>query len=85
MRFLLLLSLIMMSFTLTFGQENKINVVVIGAHPDDADTTTGGTAIKFAGMCIPYMLIVWKLMPETAGKSLEDIERFWLKQKTILK
>lgn len=47
--------------------------------------TSAGTFFLFAGMCIPYMLIVWKLMPETAGKSLEDIERFWLKQKTILK
>ena len=50
MRYILLLSLFMMSFTLTFGQEKKINVVVIGAHPDDADTSTGGTAIKFAEM-----------------------------------
>ena len=43
--------------------------------------TSAGTFFLFAVMCIPYMLIVWKLMPETAGKSLEDIERFWLKQK----
>ncbi|HZJ79430.1 MAG TPA: sugar porter family MFS transporter [Dysgonamonadaceae bacterium] len=47
--------------------------------------TSAGTFFLFAAMCIPYMLIVWKLMPETAGKTLEDIERFWLKQKTILK
>lgn len=47
--------------------------------------TSAGTFFLFAGMCLPYMLIVWKLMPETAGKSLEDIERFWLKQKAILK
>lgn len=41
-----------------------------------------GTFILFAVMCIPYMLIVWKLMPETAGKSLEEIEAFWEKKKT---
>ena len=28
-------------------------------------------------MCVPYILIVWKLMPETTGKTLEKIERFW--------
>lgn len=43
------------------------------------NATPAGTFFLFALMCIPYMLIVWKLMPETAGKSLEDIERFWLK------
>ena len=43
--------------------------------------TPAGTFFLFAFMCIPYMLIVWKLMPETAGKSLEEIERFWLKKK----
>jgi len=42
--------------------------------------TPAGTFFLFAFMCIPYMLIVWKLMPETAGKSLEEIERFWLKK-----
>ena len=40
-----------------------------------------GTFALFAVMCIPYMLIMWKLVPETAGKSLEDIERYWMKNK----
>lgn len=39
--------------------------------------TPAGTFLLFAGMCVPYMLIVWKLIPETAGKSLEEIERYW--------
>src|SRR5690554_5878489 len=30
------------------GQDKTINVVVVGAHPDDVDWTTGGTAIHFA-------------------------------------
>ena len=40
-----------------------------------------GTFILFAIMCVPYMLIVWKLVPETTGKSLEEIERYWMKNK----
>ena len=36
-----------------------------------------GTFFLFAVMCVPYMLIVWKLVPETTGKSLEEIERYW--------
>ena len=39
-----------------------------------------GTFFLFALMCIPYLLIMWKLVPETTGKSLEEIERWW-KQK----
>lgn len=31
----------------------------------------------FGLMCIPYMYITWKLVPETTGKSLEEIERDW--------
>lgn len=31
----------------------------------------------FGVMCIPYMYITWKFVPETTGKSLEDIERMW--------
>lgn len=34
----------------TFAQEQPINVIVFGAHPDDCDTDAGGTAILFAKM-----------------------------------
>ena len=43
--------------------------------------TPAGTFILVAIMCVPYMLIVWKLVPETTGKSLEEIERYWMKNK----
>ena len=43
--------------------------------------TPAGTFFLFAVMCVPYMLIVWKLVPETTGKSLEEIERYWTRSK----
>lgn len=39
--------------------------------------TPAGTFWLFALCCIPYMLIMWKLVPETTGKSLEEIEQYW--------
>ena len=39
-----------------------------------------GTFFLFAVMCVPYMLIMWKVIPETTGKSLEEIEKFWTKR-----
>lgn len=39
--------------------------------------TPAGTFFLFAVMCVPYMIIVWRLVPETTGKSLEEIERYW--------
>lgn len=42
--------------------------------------TPAGTFLLFALMCVPYMLIVWRLIPETTGKSLEEIERYWMKK-----
>jgi MFS family permease len=41
--------------------------------------TPAGTFILFAVMCVPYILIIWKLVPETTGKSLEEIEKMWEK------
>ena len=43
--------------------------------------TPAGTLFLFAVMCVPYILIVWKLVPETTGKSLEEIERYWTSSK----
>lgn len=36
-----------------------------------------GTFFLFALMCVPYLFIMWKLVPETTGKTLEEIERYW--------
>ncbi len=42
--------------------------------------TPAGTFLTFALMCIPYLLIMWKLMPETTGMTLEEIEAYWKKK-----
>ena len=42
--------------------------------------TPAGTFLLFAAMCVPYMLIMWRLVPETTGKSLEEIEQYWTKK-----
>ena len=39
--------------------------------------TPAGTFLLFAAMCVPYMLIMRFLMPETTGLSLEEIESAW--------
>ena len=35
----------------------------------------------FAFMCVPAFLITWKLAPETKGKTLEEIEKYWFSRK----
>ena len=41
-------SMLMMISMLSWSQTGKVNVVVIGAHPDDCDIKAGGTAVLFA-------------------------------------
>ena len=45
--FIVILFLSVCSVSL-FSQNDPLHIVVIGAHPDDADVTAGGTAIQFA-------------------------------------
>jgi len=39
--------------------------------------TPGGTFFFFALCCLPYMYIIRFKIPETTGKTLEEIEQFW--------
>lgn len=39
-----------------------------------------GVFFLFTLMCFPYLYITWKFVPETTGKSLEDIELMWQKK-----
>lgn len=36
-----------------------------------------GTFALFAGMVAPVLLLTWRVIPETKGRSLEEIERSW--------
>lgn len=47
-RILLTVGCIFCLFLVSLAQEEKINLVIIGAHPDDADIKAGGTAAEFA-------------------------------------
>lgn len=48
-----MIKLILISFLISicyldsFSQDQKVNVVIIGSHPDDADKQAGGTAMEF--------------------------------------
>lgn len=48
MKTLFFLFLVFLSIDFASSQSRKLNIVVIGAHPDDDEITSGGTAIKFA-------------------------------------
>mgnify|MGYP003629165636 FL=1 len=50
MKKIILLCFLLLNWTLLFSQNQKINVIVFGAHPDDCDIDTGGTAILLAKM-----------------------------------
>ncbi len=53
--------------------------VVGQAFPWLLETLGGaGVFVLFALMCLPAIIIAWKFLPETKGKTLEEIERFWL-------
>jgi len=45
--------------------------------------SASGVFWLFGFMCFPYLLITYFLVPETTGKSLEDIEREWTERVKI--
>lgn len=36
--------------------------------------------LLYATFCVVLVVVVWKMVPETKGRSLEEIERMWMKE-----
>ena len=53
---------------------------MLDENPWLVDTFNHGFAFWLYGlMCILLVIFVWLVVPETKGKSLEEIEGFWMK------
>lgn len=48
MKKLLLFMLLFSAAAFCISQDGKLNIIVIGAHPDDCDVIAGGTAILYS-------------------------------------
>jgi sugar porter (SP) family MFS transporter len=44
--------------------------------------TAAGVFLLYAVVCIAAFLFVWRGVPETKGRTLEEIEKFWLSQRS---
>ena len=50
MKNIALVLITLVTFSMANAQERKLNIIAIGAHPDDCDSKFGGTAALFAKM-----------------------------------
>ena len=53
-----------------------MNAIIAWTFPTVLTQLGGGNAFMFfAVMMVPFFIFVWKMMPETKGKSLEELEK----------
>ncbi len=56
------------------------NFLVSSTFPSLSEWNIGGTYCIYAFMCLLSVIFVWKMVPETKNKTLEDMSALWRKQ-----
>lgn len=57
------------------------NFVISSTFPSLSEWSIGGTYVIYAFFSLVSALFVWKMVPETKGKTLEDMSSLWRKNK----
>ncbi|MFI3303285.1 MAG: D-xylose transporter XylE [Rikenellaceae bacterium] len=57
------------------------NYTISSTYIPLTEWSMGGTYFIYALFCFLSIIFVWKLVPETKGKSLEDMSKLWLERK----
>ncbi|GAA0192952.1 D-xylose transporter XylE [Fulvivirga kasyanovii] len=75
------------AMSLAVAAQWLFNAIVAGVFPllvgskVNKDVFNGGLPyFIFASLCIVTIIFVWKLIPETKGKTLEEMDGLWLKE-----
>jgi SP family xylose:H+ symportor-like MFS transporter len=55
------------------------NYLISSTYPAMMELSSGGTYLFYGIMSILSFIFVWKMVPETKGKTLEEMETLWKK------
>lgn len=58
------------------------NFFISSTYPTMMEFSSGGTYLFYGIMSVMSAFFVFKMVPETKGKTLEEMENFWIKRKT---
>ena len=57
------------------------NFIISSTFPSMSEWNIGATYLIYGGFALVSALFVWKMVPETKGKTLEDMTRLWKKNR----
>jgi SP family xylose:H+ symportor-like MFS transporter len=55
------------------------NYLISSTYPAMMELSSGGTYCFYGAMSVLSFIFVWKMVPETKGKTLEEMETLWKK------
>ncbi len=55
------------------------NYLISSTYPAMMELSSGGTYLFYGIMSVLSFIFVWKMVPETKGKTLEEMEKIWKK------